>query len=129
MLLGSDGEVCREFGVTPPTACSRSGLVISKAIPAPLPELAWMRKACRDAVQPAPLRPPRGSSMRNESLRARPPCNHYPATVRRSPIDSAPHLSTAQCICLPVLTVAHALPSESFARAIRYSLVSATRER
>src|SRR6266567_1106520 len=100
MLLGSDGEVCTEIGVTPPTACSRSGFVISKVIPAPLPELAWMRKACSDAVRPAPLKPPQGSSIWNESLRARPPCNHYLATVRCSAVDSAPHLSTAQAVDL-----------------------------
>jgi hypothetical protein len=74
----------RKSALTPPTACSRSGFVISKAIPAPLPELAWMRKTCSDAAQPAPLRPPQESSMWNESLRARPPCNHYLAIVQRS---------------------------------------------
>jgi len=55
--------------------------------------------------------------MWNEWLRARLPCNHSLANARRSAIDSAPPLSTAQGICLPGLTVAYALPSESCVRA------------
>src|SRR5438874_11218160 len=62
--------------------------------------------------------------MWNEWLRARLPCNHSLANVRRSAIDSAPPLSTAQGVCLPVLTVAYALPSESSARARARSQIS-----
>ena len=105
--------VCKEIAVMPPIACSRSDFVISKPIPARLSEPAWTRKVCNDVVQRAPPGPPQGSSMWNESLQTQPSCNRYLATVRHSPIDSAPHLSTAQCVCLPVLTAAHALPFES----------------
>ena len=66
-----------------------------------------MRKPCSGAVQPVPTKWPQGSSMWNEWLRARLPCDHSPANVRRSAIDSAPPLSTAQGVCLRVLTVAY----------------------
>jgi hypothetical protein len=50
--------------------------------------------------------------MRNESLRARPSCDHYLATVRRSVVDSAPPLSTAQAVDLSGWIVADVLPLE-----------------
>ena len=74
-----------------------------------------MRKPCSGAVQPAPRRSPQASSMWNEWLRARLPCNHSLATVRRSAIDSVPLLSTAQGVCRPVLTIAYVISSVSSA--------------
>jgi hypothetical protein len=125
----SHGSFPQKSALTPPTARSRWNFVISKAIPALLPELARMRKRCSGAVQPARRRSPQESSTWNQWLQAPLPYKHSPANVRHSAIDSAPSLSAAQGVCLPVLTIAYALPSESCARARARSPATLTRRR
>ena len=89
---------------------------------------AWVAGSLEEDYRPPPTRVPELENRRQggcfKSVQCGTNCCEHGflvitlrPTFGCSSIDSAPPLSTAQGVCLPVLTVAYALPSESCARA------------